>query len=229
MIFMTEIPFPSCNSLTNFKSLRANIYMQVFFNQLCICVITHSFTSSSTLCWEWHLFVQDSFCEMLCHTALFTWRREATATSEINPLCTRMSLPHTCTQTHRRTQCALGLALQPSLNESVAGWYDWYRWPFGTGMTKQWPQQVSRLQNRNYQSDRWGLDSLHHVLPLQRIFFTVFSSKAAMMRIIVININFVISSGSLHAKEAYMQYVLCKLSWCYVYFMYYLLQLYLSS
>lgn len=54
---------------------------------------------------------------------------------------------HCHTHAHRRTRCAIGLAVQPNLNESETGWNDWDRWPFGTGMTKQWSQQVSLLQN----------------------------------------------------------------------------------
>lgn len=140
---MTNITFSSCTKLTIFGYLCVVGISYVHFCLNPLCVITQTLTSSPALRWS-DTFSQDSFCEMLRHTALFTWRREATATSEINPLWTRMSLPHTCT--HRRTKGAAGLAVQPSLNESVGGWYDWDRWPFGTGMTKQWPQHVSLLQ-----------------------------------------------------------------------------------
>lgn len=54
---------------------------------------------------------------------------------------------HCHTHAQRLIQCAVGLAVQPSLNESVAGWYDWDGWPFGTGMTKQWLQQVSEYES----------------------------------------------------------------------------------
>lgn len=86
-------------------------------------------------------FWEDSFWEMLRHPALFLWRWEATATTEINPMWARMSVMHT------DAKRAAGSAVQPKRNESVAGWYDWQPRPGGPGMTRQWPQQVPLLQN----------------------------------------------------------------------------------
>lgn len=54
------------------------------------------------------------------------------------------------TDTYTDAQCALGLAVQLSPDESGAGRYDWDRWPFRTAMTRRWPQQVSLLQNMDF-------------------------------------------------------------------------------
>lgn len=119
----------------HFSSLQQNYHFGVFvfderasffFNQL--CVIIHTFTSSPALL-RVTPFQKIHFAKC-CHTALFTWRREATATSEINPLWARMSLPHTCTQTH--TVCSrLGCAAQSKWISSSLIWlvlvaiWDW--------------------------------------------------------------------------------------------------------
>lgn len=111
-------------------------------------------------------------CVTLLYLRVDWWQRPLLKLTLSEPGC------HCHTHARRRTQCALGLAVQPSLNESEAGWYDWDRRPFRTGMTKQWPQQVSLLQNMNYQWDRWWLDWLHHMLMHKKMYFTVYASKA---------------------------------------------------
>lgn len=103
----------------------------------------------------------------MSHCSIYV-ETKATATTEINPLCARMCLTHTC------TQCAVGLAVQPNLNESVAFWYDWYWWPFGTGMTKLCARQLSRFKNIKLQAHSWSLHWLHLMLLL--IYFPLYIS-----------------------------------------------------
>jgi len=74
-----------------------------------VCETEHAFSSNPALCLD-DTFSRDSFCEMLRHIDLFTWRREATATSEINPFWARMS--HANTHTHAPMCWRLGCAAQ---------------------------------------------------------------------------------------------------------------------
>lgn len=143
-----------------------------FFNQLCVTI--HIFTSSRALL-AVTPFQKIHFAKC-CVTLLYLCgdgrQRPLQKLTLSEPGCPCR------THTHRHTQCAVGLAVQPNLNESVAVWYDLYRWPFGTGMTKQWPQQVSLLQIMKWQSHRWRLNWLHHMLLLKNICCTVYARKA---------------------------------------------------
>lgn len=141
-------------------------YMHVCFNQLCVHVCDNTHTQACTLLMVTPF--QKIHSVKCCVTLLYLRgdgrQRPLLKLTLSEPGC------HCHTHAHRRTRGAVGLAVQPSLNESVAGWYDWDRWPFGTGMTKQWPQQVSLLQNMNYQSDRWRLNWLHHMLTIKNVY-----------------------------------------------------------
>lgn len=124
--FMTNITSVVCNKITTLGYSYVTS-VQVFFQSV-VCDNTHLHLQPCTA--ESDAFSKDSFRKMLCHTALFMWRREATATSEINPLWTGMSLPHTYTQTH--TVCSrLGCAAQSKWISSSLIWlvpvaiWDW--------------------------------------------------------------------------------------------------------